>query len=77
MKATNSEPSALAAFLVFFAGTVLAINLQTWAVMLAVGALHSKAPEIPALSYGASGFLVLLAYLLVFPASASGKASTR
>jgi hypothetical protein len=77
LKATNSEPSALAAFLVFFAGTVLVLNLQTWAVMLAVGALHHAAPDVPSLSYGACGWLVFLAYLLVFPASVSGKASTR
>jgi hypothetical protein len=54
-------------------GVLVAVALVTafniWLVMLCAGALHSCAPEIPALSYDASGWLVALVYLLVFPAT--------
>lgn len=75
MKADNK--AAYAAFVVFFLGTMLLLSLQTWAVMLVAGALHNAAPAIPALSYSASGWLVFLAYLLVFPATSSAKAATK
>ncbi|MEU9560340.1 hypothetical protein [Streptomyces fumanus] len=58
---------------VFFVFTVLILVTQIWAVMLVAGAMHSVAPTVPALSFNASGWLVFLAYLLVWPASVSGK----
>ncbi|WP_030737239.1 hypothetical protein [Streptomyces sp. NRRL S-31] len=47
--------------------------VQVWLVMLAIGALHHAAHAVPSLSYCGSSWLVVLAYLMVWPAVASGK----
>lgn len=54
-------------------GLLLVAALQTWLVMLAVGALHSRAPQIPSLSFSACAWLVFVAYLLVFPATVNSR----
>lgn len=53
------------------------LTVQSFLVMLATGALHANAPEIPSLSYFASTVLVMLGYLLVWPATATARAATR
>lgn len=39
--------------------------VETWAVMLLIGAAHAHAPAIPALSYGATAFMVGAAHVLL------------
>ncbi|MGW6920863.1 hypothetical protein ACWGA9_06200 [Streptomyces sp. NPDC054950] len=58
----------------FFAGLVvsfLALALQSYLVMLAVGALHSEVSAVPAISYTAAIWLTVAAYVLVAPAAAT------
>lgn len=53
-----------------FLGTVAVLVAQAWLIMLTVGALHSSAPFVPTLSFNASLRLVVLSYLVVYPATA-------
>ena len=46
--------------------------IESWVAMLLIGALHSEAPEVPALSFTASMWLVVLVNVLVGSATAAG-----
>ncbi|WP_333731749.1 hypothetical protein [Streptomyces sp. IBSBF 3010] len=46
---------------------------QVWLAMLAIGALHSQAPEVPALSFWATAWLLLVTILVMGPALAYNK----
>ena len=60
-------------FLVFlFVAAFTAV--EGWAVMLVIGALHSEAPGVPAFSYFASLWLVVLVNILVSPVVARNNA---
>ncbi|MFF1812401.1 hypothetical protein ACFVXW_25370 [Streptomyces sp. NPDC058251] len=48
---------------------------QVWLAMLAIGALHSQAPEVPALSFWATAWLLLVGILVMGPALAYNKSS--
>jgi hypothetical protein len=52
---------------------VIVHALESWAVMVVIGALHSAEPSVPTFSYQGALWLVLLANILVGGAVAAGK----
>jgi len=47
--------------------------VQAWAFMLLVGAVHSEAAQVPAISFNASVWLVLAGHVLITPATSVGR----
>lgn len=64
-----------AAFLIGLVAVVAGAASQVWLAMLAIGALHSQAPQVPALSFWATAWLLLVTILVMGPALAYNKSS--
>lgn len=69
MSSNQKNAEALAGFV---AGGAIAL-LQAWFVMLSVGALHSFAGQVPAISYPASVWLMVVVYLVMAPVILAGQ----
>lgn len=64
-------------FVLLFLTGVAATALESWVVMLLIGALHSEASAVPSLSFTASLWFVVLVNVLVGGATSAGNSASR